>query len=145
MRPATGGPHLHTLRHQVTVWRPRNYIFENKFSRVDFLATSHWLISPQTGVSVACGDLRTSALQASLQVKIRFRTATGGAHQHTLRVMILSKINQTKLKGLSFESPFNLVRMTGLEPAHLAALAPKASVSTISPHPRITEYLIVKG
>jgi hypothetical protein len=29
-----------------------------------------------------------------------------------------------------------LVRMKGLEPSRLAALAPKASVSTIPPHPR---------
>ncbi len=27
--------------------RPRNFVFENKFSREDFLATSHWLVSPR--------------------------------------------------------------------------------------------------
>ena len=44
----------------------------------------------------------------------------------------LEKTGATRLKSL--ESPF-LVRMRGLEPPCLAALAPKTSVSTISPHP----------
>lgn len=36
-----------------------------------------------------------------------------------------------------FSDPsYSLVRMTGLEPARLAAPAPKTGVSTISPHPR---------
>ncbi len=38
-----------------------------------------------------------------------------------------------------------MVRETGLEPAHLAALAPKASVSTISPLARILSYFLMNG
>ena len=38
---------------------------------------------------------------------------------------------------------FKLVREKGLEPSHLAALAPKASVSTISPLAH-ADYYIVK-
>ena len=36
-----------------------------------------------------------------------------------------------------------MVRMTGLEPARVASLAPKASASTISPHPRKTALFYV--
>ena len=37
---------------------------------------------------------------------------------------------------------FLLVRMKGLEPSRLAALAPEASVSTIPPHPHMIYFNI---
>ncbi len=39
---------------------------------------------------------------------------------------------------------FLLVRMKGLEPSRLTVPAPKAGVSTIPPHPRISINIIAK-
>jgi hypothetical protein len=49
---------------------------------------------------------------------------------------VLTPLRQTKLKHLAYTRCFNLVRMRGLEPPCLTALAPKTSVSTIPPHPQ---------
>ncbi|MCU0667271.1 MAG: hypothetical protein MUF85_01490 [Patescibacteria group bacterium] len=35
------------------LWWARNYIFENKFSRVGFLAECHWKSSPRTPFGVS--------------------------------------------------------------------------------------------
>jgi hypothetical protein len=49
----------------------------------------------------------------------------------------------SQIKRASFADSFYLVRMKGLEPSCLAALAPKTSVSTIPPHPLVLPYAYV--
>ncbi|MCU0667434.1 MAG: hypothetical protein MUF85_02350, partial [Patescibacteria group bacterium] len=69
-------------------WRPRNFIFENKFSREAFLATRHRRVSPQPydhnhTYKQACKSVATPPRLGPSADGSRppvLRTATGSSH-----------------------------------------------------------------
>jgi hypothetical protein len=78
-------------------------------------------------------EQRLRRMQARSRLKPTARPSKENSDCHWQSSTYGSRHSEDQNKRTSFADPFVLVREKGLEPSRLAALAPKASVSTIPP------------